>query len=104
MTILVQAALFPEPELLLVDGAADIFFEMIPVVGGAQLANGVTDHLYLAKSGDPAEGVVDLEDDAVVIHHNQPIVGIKGYLGQPQGIVGGEALEFDGGPLVLAAQ
>ncbi len=104
VTILVQAALFPEPELLLVDGAADIFLEMIPVVGGTQLANGVTDHLYLAKSGDPAEGVVDLEDDAVVIHHDQPIVGIEGYLGQSQGIVGGEALELDGGPLVLAAQ
>ena len=104
VAILMQAALLTQPELLLGHGPTDILFQVIAIVGGAQLADGVANHLHLAKSGDAGKGVVHLEDDAVVIHHQQAVVGIEGHFGQAQGVVGSKALELDGGPLVLAAQ
>ena len=39
-----------------------------------------------------------------MIHHDQSIVGIEGYFRQPQGVVGGEALQLDSRSLMLAAQ
>ena len=104
VAILVQAALFAHPELLGRYRLAHILFQVIAIVGGPEPDDMLADHLIIGKTGDAGKGVVDLEDDPLVIHHQQAVVGVESHLGQPQGFVGGQALQFDCGPLVLAAE
>ncbi|MNP04282.1 hypothetical protein D3C76_961910 [compost metagenome] len=99
---LVQALLLAQPELLPEHGRDDLVPQAVAIVGGSQRLEVKADHLIVPKAGDAGEGGIDLEDDAVVIHHQQAIVGIEGHLRQAQGIVTGEALQLDGRAFTLA--
>ena len=86
-TLLVQALLLTQPVSLAVDGGDHVLFQAVAIVGGSQGFDVLADHLLAREAGDAAEGSVDLEDDATVIHHQQAIVGIEGHLGQAQGVI-----------------
>ena len=101
MAIPVQALLLAEPVSLLIDGDDDLLLQAVAIIGRPQGLDMLTEHLLARKAGDAAEGVIDLEDDAAVVHHQQTVVGVEGHLGQAQGIVVGEALQFDGRPFTL---
>ena len=104
MAIPVQALLLAEPVSLLIDGDDDLLLQAVAIIGRPQGLDMLTEHLLARKAGDAAEGVIDLEDDAAVVHHQQTVVGVEGHLGQAQGIVVGEALQLDGGPLTLLVE
>lgn len=96
MPILVQATLLAHPELLLTDGPSDILFQVIAIIGRSKPDNMLSDHLIVAKPRDAAKGVIDLENDPLMIHDQQAVVGVEGHFCQAQGIVGGEPLQLDG--------